>query len=141
MTPQAEAALRRTIENKWEKIVDCEESDRGMANCELCQLFNHKHLCRGCPVARHTGEDSCYDTPYHDFRIYVSRAEPAHLISSDGYRVFDQKSYNFALAELEFLKSLLPDKTDTTDTESDTDANNTTSLNPRTVITDETPTR
>lgn len=84
-------ALRGSIK-KWEGIVAGTEEDHGEDNCPLCKLFLRKN-CDGCPVFDRTGSEGCYDTPYRETLKAVSKEE-----------------YNrHALAELDFLRSLLPE--------------------------------
>lgn len=97
-------ALRGSIA-KWEAIVDGTGIDDGCNNCPLCQKFNGEVLgrddgppeedhegawvCRGCPVAMATNRDHCGGSPYTSYCV-------------------DGKTSSRALAELNFLKSLLP---------------------------------
>jgi hypothetical protein len=98
MTPETLKALKGSID-KWERIVDCEGKDGGKFNCDLCSMFALTLAgCGGCPAG-----SRCLGTPYDAWQDY--QIENYKVFD---YAVFDQKSYNLALAELEFLKSLLP---------------------------------
>ena len=72
---------------KWLKVWQGKEPDEGAYNCPLCREFEiTAPRCRGCPVARVTGEYNCLDTPYetwmnladelavpgYPFRIYAT---------------------------------------------------------------------
>jgi hypothetical protein len=95
-------ALRGSIA-KWEAIVASEGSDHGIDNCPLCQMFrivigfktiSFKTNCDGCPVKARTGHDGCRGTPYDEWDSGV--ADTPELVA-------------LAQAELDFLKSLLPE--------------------------------
>lgn len=88
MAPKVLEALRGSIA-KWEGIVAGIAHDEGPLNCPLCQMFHRRTMCRGCPVMDRTGQDSCKGTPYDN---YDRDLNPA-----------------WAQAEVDFLKSLLPD--------------------------------
>jgi hypothetical protein len=92
-------ALKGSIE-KWEKIVGCEEQDCGGDNCDLCKAHYLNGKCRSCPVYLRSGRNYCHETPYDDWFQYAEE--------NGTFRVFDKKSSRLALAELDFLKSLLP---------------------------------
>lgn len=81
-------ALKGSIK-KWEKIVDGTGTDKGPDNCPLCKLFFDSTDCLGCPVNNATGKTGCRGTPYDDYSLAADKHVPA-------------------LAELDFLKSLLP---------------------------------
>ena len=87
-------ALKGSI-RKWEAIVAGTGVDWGGHNCPLCQLFSchcdeGDYYCYGCPVMLKTGHDDCTTTPYHAYR--------------------NHNSIENAQAELDFLKSLLPEE-------------------------------
>lgn len=104
MDAETLTALRGSIA-KWQAIVDGTGIDDGCNNCPLCQKFNGEVLdrydgppeedhegawvCRGCPVAMATNRDHCGGSPYTSYCV-------------------DGKTSSRALAELNFLKSLLP---------------------------------
>jgi hypothetical protein len=100
MTPKTLKALRGSIA-KWRAIVDGTGTDRGPANCPLCQMFLVRRdltsqNCDGCPVYQETGLTGCEKTPYDNY-IFAEegRDEPAMA--------------DAAADELAFLISLLPD--------------------------------
>lgn len=86
MAPEVLEALRGSIK-KWEAIVAGTGTDNGHRDCPLCQMFLQISTCRGCPVMARTGKPECRGTPY---RQSVNTNE-------------------IAQAELDFLKSLLPE--------------------------------
>lgn len=94
-------ALKGSIA-KWEAIVAGTGEDKGDENCPLCLKFHICHRsepgrgCDGCPVAG-AGHRSCEDTPYEKYADAMNRASPDHEVANQA-----------ALAEIDFLKSLLP---------------------------------
>ncbi len=104
-------ALKGSIK-KWEMIVRSTKSaDRGVENCPLCQLFIQNN-CHKCPVG-----NSCNDTPYEEWIDHHERV--VHLTQefitrTDRMNNFHREPYckeclRTARAEVEFLKSLLPE--------------------------------
>lgn len=91
-------ALRGSIA-KWEAIVAGTGKDDGIDNCALCSLFytpadpTDFMNCTGCPVMKVTGSMYCDGSPYETYR----RTSPGSVDERDA-----------AIAELDFLKSLLP---------------------------------
>ena len=79
----------------------------GSDSCPLCWLYNTDSTqgdekCAGCPVDEHTGEDSCYRTPY-------SIAHIAYREWLDSRLSATKKAWLEACdAEIQFLQSLLP---------------------------------
>ncbi|WP_372570391.1 hypothetical protein [Ruegeria jejuensis] len=89
-------ALKASIE-KWEKNATVERNTEalvGAISCPLCKLFMDS-CCRGCPVMERTGKPACDDTPYDD--------------AVEALDVFLPAFHEAARAEVEFLKSLLPE--------------------------------
>lgn len=104
-------ALRGSIA-KWEAIVAGTGADWGIANCPLCKLFfrptNEKLWCQGCPVFDATGEVSCHDTPYEN---YITDPLELHGVRIKDLLAIDQARVRpLAQAELDFLRSLLPEE-------------------------------
>ena len=95
MDAQTLTALRGSIA-KWEGIVAGRCSDEGTVNCPLCHVF-YKKDCKGCPVKAVTGKPYCRDSPY-------SITEDVAM----SYGTGSTKYTAAAVAELEFLKGLLP---------------------------------
>jgi hypothetical protein len=93
-------ALKGSI-RKWEKIVAGTGSNRGVANCPLCQKFYDLTGCRvtcsGCPVQKATGQHGCMGSPYEDYEVFEGE---------DGHHEWEMKK--LAVKELNFLQSLLP---------------------------------
>lgn len=71
----------------WEKRA---KGESGEGLCPLCLVCNG---CDDCPVYKHTGKAGCDDTPFWD---YAGAENP-------------EEARRFAQAELDFLRSLLPD--------------------------------
>jgi hypothetical protein len=104
-------ALKGSIE-KWQAIVNGTGHDDGVVNCPLCQAFKYK--CVGCPVFNKTGSRYCSGTPYNDWSDYDPSEEelleltPEQREAKSLDKVFNAESKRLAQAELDFLKSLLP---------------------------------
>lgn len=101
-------ALRGSIA-KWEGIAAGTEIDQGSENCPLCRLFYESAFCAGCPVMARTGHSDCTGSPYDQWHI----ANPWPR-DEDGNRVYNRPATTdqhreIARAEVDFLKSLLPD--------------------------------
>jgi hypothetical protein len=92
-------ALRGSI-RKWQRIAAGTTMDRGTKNCPLCKEFfdDATYECGGCPVAKKTGLSMCRGTPYIPYNNVVGQYERARTKEGKG----------LALAEVKFLKSLLP---------------------------------
>lgn len=93
-------ALRGSIA-KWVAIRDGTGKDDGVKNCPLCAVFLPnltRTPCNGCPVAERTGRISCCGSPYHAWDYL-----------SSGPSVKTEADRALAQAELDFLRSLLPD--------------------------------
>jgi hypothetical protein len=106
-------ALKSSIE-KWELIYKEDGSDYGPGNCGLCMEFRvsiplptPKVKCDGCPVFEKTNKVGCSGTPHAEWNNYL---EDNLDEANDEFIVFDEKSKQLALDELNFLKSLLPNE-------------------------------
>lgn len=103
-------ALKGSIE-KWEGIVAGRDTDRGQANCSLCYLFNNPILdtsdfCEGCPIKEKSGIAYCNGTHYSAWLRH--QKEQCHPFP---YGINCSECSPLAQAELDFLKSLLPEET------------------------------
>lgn len=111
MTPKALAALNGSICNKWEKIESGIGYDAGAANCPLCRAFHPDAIvekrCAGCPVKEHTGRVLCRGTPYETWARHFSALK---IYPGLRRRVTDDETRALAQAELDFLRSLLPEE-------------------------------
>jgi hypothetical protein len=104
-------ALRGSIE-KWERIV-AGAANNGPDDCPLCAMFNRLFSlgartfpgfgCDGCPVKERTGKNGCNDTPYVEFDDAYGDYSDSDLSEDER-----QERRECAQAELDFLKSLLP---------------------------------
>ena len=99
-------ALKESIK-KWEKIVAGKGGDRGGGNCALCELFAEEG-CIDCPVYIKTGKCDCSDTPYVEWHDHQTNNHFDGF--SEIYKIECPKCKELAQKELEFLKSLLPEK-------------------------------
>jgi hypothetical protein len=95
MSKKTLTALQGSI-RKWESIARGEEFDRGVSGCSLCQLYFNYH-CQGCPVHKITG-NRCNGTPYETWDDLGGLNQTADC----------PERKQVALAEVRFLKSLLP---------------------------------
>lgn len=107
-------ALEGSIK-KWELILAGEGRDEGYRNCPLCQMFNTPELnasrtgpaCEGCPVREETGEGGCRNTPYEKWDELCASLR-TDWIDPAITPVFRRELEKCAMAELDFLKGLLP---------------------------------
>lgn len=121
MDPATLEALKGSI-RKWEKIVDGTGKDAGSTNCPLCLLFNKEQTntpyevdeddnsidgCEGCPVRAASGRDWCYGTPY---KAYVDTGFARYRETAEQAAQRAASRANHAQAELDFLRSLLPNE-------------------------------
>lgn len=96
-------ALQESIQ-KWTLIAKGELPDMGAENCALCDLFFQMN-CRGCPVYKRTGKSGCLDTPYGE---WFDAAQRGHYEMDVGYIADTPQLVELALAERDFLRSLVP---------------------------------
>lgn len=104
MDAQTLKALKASI-SKWERNSRVRSPDNyliGVSDCPLCALFYpiiyRAEGCEGCPVHDRTGYSFCKHSPYKE-------ATNASGVWSNGGR----EARKAARAEVEFLKSLLPE--------------------------------
>lgn len=98
-------ALKKSIE-KWENVAYYGGDDRGINNCALCMEFRvgfFSTFCVKCPVCIKTHTKYCYRTPFED---WMNHQEKYH--GSLTNKVWCEECKKLAIAELQFLKSLLP---------------------------------
>lgn len=116
MKPQTLAALHASID-KWEAIAAGTGVDKGTKNCPLCALFFNRDVpetcCQGCPVVERAGPPNCDNTPYREWADLVVNNN-LYLFSStlpinDMPPAFQDPARALAQAELDFLRSLLPE--------------------------------
>jgi hypothetical protein len=94
---------------KWEDIIAGLRIDQGGSNCALCAAFPDAE-CRGCPVAKKTGQDQCNGTPYDEWRLALGQGRDlkgTDLYNGVGYNLTPEMK-KAAEAERDFLISLLP---------------------------------
>ena len=96
---------------KWQFIVSELEQDhygsklhdQGFSTCALCyEYLDARDSCGGCPVAKHTGKDLCYGTPYHayidargDDRLQQAKRELAYLESLQALVAEHSERFNY----------------------------------------------
>ena len=105
MDARTRTALEASIQH-WADNVNAEWPDRASTDgddCALCDAF-YDDNCEGCPVSAATGEANCRDTPYGDALVSLNwwRSHPSRDEATAEWR-------KAARAELDFLKSLLPE--------------------------------
>lgn len=106
-------ALQGSIE-KWERIVAGTDIDRGGENCPLCKEFADEvdpvedSFCYGCPVSAAVGQSECGGTPYAQFAQLV----PWIAFGESRGRATTPEQIAAAQAELDFLKGLLPQESE-----------------------------
>lgn len=109
MTPQAEVALRESIQH-WERHVAGDPSEAiGTSSCALCRRFWTREGCKGCPVKDKSGQSFCHGTPYdvvglahNEWKLALQKDPP---MMAEKARLAWVEA---ATAELNFLKGLLP---------------------------------
>lgn len=97
-------ALKGSI-TKWELVLAGKENGNCRSNCPLCTKF-YRDGCQGCPVFKSTGREYCSGSPYKDYIRACNASNP----NADALA-------QAALAELNFLKSLLPVESHVSDEE------------------------
>lgn len=105
-------ALRASIA-KWEQNVKAESPEQielGPFNCPLCLLFWGED-CNGCPAKEKTSKCGCDRTPYNKaHNTYDDWISSYGLgASSESVATNKAKWRKAAQAEVDFLKSLLPE--------------------------------
>jgi len=110
MNKRTHRALQESI-LKWGLIAKGEMPDMGSDNCSLCIEFLDLEaaICGGCPVAESAGLIGCRNTPY---MAWIAEVEKRHDGCWEGEdAVADTlKLVKLALAERDFLRSLVPMK-------------------------------
>lgn len=86
---------------KWEQIAAGTRVDGGVVDCPLCDWFYDDRRCDGCPVSERTKVGHCRGTPYVDWLTSFGAFGPDLADTPERKAI--------ARAELDFLKSLLPD--------------------------------
>lgn len=101
-------ALSRSID-KWYGVTFKGRTDNRHYDCELCRVYRVQYddssllHCDTCPIYLDTGESSCRVTPYSEWVYYNMENFNWHRRSC---RVFDEKSKELALKELNYLRAL-----------------------------------
>jgi hypothetical protein len=79
-------------------------------DCPLCDMFiNNETRCSGCPVMARTGSRLCADSPYDAARWAMHSWREYDGTESD-YGGLMEAAHKAAQAEVDFLKSLLPEE-------------------------------
>lgn len=99
-------ALKGSIA-KWEAIVAGTGRDLGYHNCPLCSLFAENERCAGCPVSAKSGKSGCWGTPYQETVLMTHEDGGVAIFPASHPR--HEESLASAQAELDFLRSLLPE--------------------------------
>jgi hypothetical protein len=106
MDPATLEALKGSIRH-WEENLAAETPDHvhtGPSRCLLCQRFHMNPNCGGCPVSQYTGQKNCRGTPYA-----VANRRHSFWDSMPDSDEHKERWREAAQAELDFLKSLLPE--------------------------------
>jgi len=98
-------ALKGSIK-KWDRIANKDGADEAENNCPLCKLFLRDD-CLGCPVRKRKRRKNCEGTPYRKWVEHHGGDDRyiPHWRASVGDSL---TAYKIAIAEKEFLESLLP---------------------------------
>jgi len=110
-------ALKGSI-RKWWHIAYSDGQDGGVMNCALClEFYNFPIDCYSCPVQEATGYPFCENSPYsewdafsHEERSWYKEDGTYHYPSAvkEFPKERQEKAKKLAIAELDFLVSLLP---------------------------------
>ena len=88
--------ILRCIFEKWNPVaMGCKE-EQGPKDCALCQVYNNRSDCKGCPIVEQTGYPLCKGTPYDDYDNFLGSYEEDIISARDAM-----------VDEIEFLISLL----------------------------------
>ena len=114
MNPDTLEALQGSIA-KWEAIVAGTGADRGGVNCPLCLHFGEDcshpdDIDDICPVAIAAKNTGCENTPYEAWSTHQKKDHNSHYPTTTKCPT----CITLAQAELDFLRSLLPDNGDST---------------------------
>jgi hypothetical protein len=93
---------------KWRGVCRGKE-DHGVQDCALCQIFMKNGRCGECPVRQHSGKHSCFGTPYASWSTHHQANHNYDFENGLRKQKGCQECKTFARAELDFLKSLLPE--------------------------------
>lgn len=112
MAPKMLKALKGSIK-KWHNIVYHNGEDRGTDNCPLCQACVNPDAifywvaCKTyhCPVSEATGLSDCLGSPYQAWNNAPCEYNNKSVDTAAGRK----NGHALALAELEFLVTLLPE--------------------------------
>lgn len=101
-------ALKKSIKH-WERNVEANypwEVSISAYSCALCLKFAlAEQSCKGCPVFAVTAQSNCFGTPY-----YLAKDVLDEWSNDPKSRLRALTFKNVAQAELDFLRSLLPAK-------------------------------
>jgi hypothetical protein len=111
MTPETRAALEQSIVHHERMLEDkayAAESGLGADACALCREY-YADRCRGCPIPGRVGAGYCHRTPYGTLRDANVTWYGAYERGSEDEPAFWAKRQEAERAEIEFLRSLLPE--------------------------------
>jgi hypothetical protein len=100
--------ISRSID-KWYGVTFKGRTENGHYDCELCHVYRVQYddssllHCIACPIYSDTGEPGCHVTPYFEWVCYNTKKFNFYI---GPCRVFDEKSKELALKELNYLRAL-----------------------------------
>jgi len=97
-------ALKGSVE-KWRRIVNRDNVDRGSGNCPLCLVCKS---CFQCPVFEKTRKFICEGTPYSEWSSHHKNMHESEISSVNGLPNLCPECTRIAVDEMMFLCSLLP---------------------------------
>lgn len=106
MDNKTKEALLASIKH-WEENL-AEENPRRIrvysTACPLCDLFNQRDDCKGCPVMEETGLENCEGSPWTEAAkaFEAWKQVPGNENEKERWKIA-------AEAELDFLRALLPE--------------------------------
>ena len=95
---------------KWEHVVNGTGPESGADNCPLCDMFGPS--CPGCPIHETTG-NGCQNDQWHNWCDHVEMHMGDIDINDEDcldFYVQCPECVRLAQAELDFLRSLLPEE-------------------------------
>jgi len=96
--------LKKTIDEKWKKIVLKECADEGRINCFLCKEyhspFTPETCCNECPIFKKTNLQHCRGTPYVDWYYHHKKDHKG----SPSREILCSTCKSLAINELKFLE-------------------------------------
>ena len=98
--------LQKKTKKKWDKIIDENGLDKGIANCAFCQTYysvEDMSCSIKCPIFIFTGVPGCQETPYIEWVLHQENIHENHEFPN---RVICSECLELAKKERKFLDEL-----------------------------------